>query len=62
MQFWKGENNMKTYLIQIGNMNGQYNYKVKANSDKSAKQLAISRHKELGRSLENKRVYIAMCY
>lgn len=53
---------MKTYLIQIGNINGQHNYKVKAKSEKSAKQLAISRHKELGRSLENKRVYIAMCY
>lgn len=53
---------MKTYLIQIGTINGQHNYKVKAKSEKSAKQLAISRHKELGRSLEGQRVYIVLCY
>lgn len=53
---------MKTYLIQIGNMNGQHNYKVKANTDKSAKATAVKRHKELGRSLEGKRVYISRSY
>lgn len=53
---------MKTYLIQIGNINGQHNYKVKASTEKSAKKTAIERHKELGRSLENKRVYVAMVY
>lgn len=42
---------MKTYLVQIGNMNGQHNYKVKASSEKNAKEIAIRRHKELGRTI-----------
>lgn len=53
---------MKTYLIQIGNMNAQHNYKVKAHSEKSARAIAIKKHKELGRSIEDKRVYIVRCY
>lgn len=53
---------MKTYLIQIGNMNAQNNYKVKANSEKSAKEIAIKHHKKLGRNLEDKKVFVTRVY
>lgn len=53
---------MKTYLIQIGNMNAQHNYKVRAQSEKDAKALAIKRHKELDRSMEDKKVYVVRSY
>ena len=49
---------MKTYLVQIGNINAQYNYKIKANSEKTAKQIAIKRHKELDRKLAGYNIYI----
>lgn len=49
---------MKTYLVQIGNLNAQHSYKVKANSEKIAKEIAIKRHKELERSLTDNNVYI----
>ena len=50
---------MKIYLVQIGNLNAQHNYKVKASSEKAAKQIALNRHKELGRSIsDSDNVYI----
>lgn len=53
---------MKTYIIQIGNMNAQNNYKVKADSVKEAKDIAVNHHKKLGRSLENKKVFVLVTY
>lgn len=49
---------MATYLVQIGNINFQNNYKVKSKTEKSAKELAIKRHKELGRSFKDCNVYV----
>jgi len=50
---------MKIYLIEIGNINAQFRYKVKASSEKTAKQIAINRHKELGRIIsDDDKVYI----
>ena len=50
---------MKVFLVQIGNLNGQHNYKVKASSETAAKKIALNRHKELDRKIgENDRVYV----
>lgn len=49
---------MATYLVQIGNINFQNSYKVKSKTEKSAKELAIKRHKELGRSFKDCNVYV----
>ena len=54
---------MKTYIIQIGSMNGQHNYRVKASSSKHAKEIAIKRHNELGRVIKSiDRVYVILSY
>ena len=51
---------MNTYLVQIGNLNAQNNYKVKAKTEKAAKEIALKRHKELGRNTENCKVYVSI--
>ncbi len=48
---------MKTYLIQIGNINRHYNYKVIASDLKTAKENAMKKHKELGRGGEDDKAY-----
>ena len=48
----------KTYVIQIGNMNGQHTYKVDADSVAEAKESALNFHKNLGRSKESDNVYV----
>lgn len=53
---------MKTYHISIGNMNGQHNYKVKANDVKQAKAIAIKQHRELGRKKSTDKVYVTLAY
>lgn len=53
---------MKIFVIQIGNMSGQYNYRIKANNSKRAKELAVKRHAELGRSKTADRVYVLLAY
>lgn len=51
---------MKLYYIQIGTMNGQNNYTIKTNGGaKRAKELALKRHKELGRRTEGVNIYVA---
>ena len=53
---------LKTYLIQIGNMNAQHNYKIKARSKKNAEAIAIKKHEELGRDMKDKKIYVIMSY
>ena len=55
---------MKTYLIEIGNMNAQNRYKIKASSSKSAIATAIKTHKEYGRKFdpETMRARIVLAY
>lgn len=50
---------MNIYFVQIGSLNFQNNYKVKAKTEKDAKEIALKRHKELGRSLKDCKVYIS---
>lgn len=49
---------MSTYLVQIGTLNFQNNYKVKAKTQKEAKVKAIKLHEEKGRSMDGCNVYV----
>ena len=49
----------KEYIVQIGNMNGQSNYNVIAESSRDAKEKAKKMHLDSGRCLDNKNIYIA---
>jgi len=44
---------MRKFYVQIGNINGQFNYQVVAESTKDARQKAIEKHKEYGREMKD---------
>lgn len=48
----------KTYIVQIGNMNGQNTYKVDADSVAEARKSALSYHASLGRTKDTDNVYV----
>lgn len=48
---------VKTWSVQIGTINSQWRYKVKAQTEKIAKDIAVKRHKELGRDLSGKGIF-----
>ena len=43
---------MNKYFVQIGDMNGQFNYKLQADSVQSAKRKALQMHLEMGRVMK----------
>lgn len=51
---------MNKYHVQIGNMNGQYNYKVQAEFTQSAKKKALQLHLAMGRVMKGEySIYVA---
>lgn len=53
---------MKTYLIQIGNINRQNTYKVIATNLKKAKEIAMKRHRIHDRSLTDTKMYVILVH
>ena len=48
------------YLVEIGTINAQNRYVVKARTPQSASRQAMKKHKECGRNIDGQRVWVTM--